>query len=324
LGAKVLSCPGCHALVHSESLKELAAGAERDEQSGNLGSALEKWRAALELLPHDSEQHARIIAHTSDLGRRAESGTAVKAAQDPKAHPLKRAWAGFVTAVLVLLSKAKLLLLGLTKPGTLSSMLVFMGIYWSLWGWQFAAGFVACIYVHEMGHVAALARYGIAASAPMFIPGFGAFVRLKQYPSDPRQDARVGLAGPVWGLGAALAAGGLWFVTQAPIWAAIARTAGFLNLFNLIPVWQLDGGRGFRSLSRLERWLAVGAIAATWAITGQGLLIILGIAAAFRAVTTPAPREPDWATLATYVGLIVALSWLATIHVSTGTVPGRY
>src|SRR5206468_952877 len=72
--------------------------------------------------------------------------------------------------------------------------------------WKFALGLVASIYVHEMGHVAALLKYGVRASAPMFIPGLGAVIRMKQALGDPQQEARVGLAGPAWGVGAALAA----------------------------------------------------------------------------------------------------------------------
>ena len=86
---------------------------------------------------------------------------------------------------------------------TLGSMLSFLGVYWSMFGWKFALGFVICIYVHEMGHVAELRRFGIAASAPMFIPGLGAFVSLKQLPANVTQDSRVGVVGPIWGLGAA-------------------------------------------------------------------------------------------------------------------------
>src|SRR2546430_11600704 len=81
----------------------------------------------------------------------------------------------------------------------------------------------------------------------MFIPGVAAFIRLKQYPTDRREDARVGLAGPIWGAGAAIAAYGVYLATGAGIWGAIAHVGAYINLFNLLPVWQLDGGRGFRS-----------------------------------------------------------------------------
>src|SRR5262249_16684796 len=166
-----------------------------------------------------------------------------------------------------LLTKAKLLVFGLTKVTTLFSMLLSLGVYWTQWGWQFALGLVISIYIHEMGHVAALQRFGIPATAPMFIPGLGAFVRLRQYPATPQEDARVGLAGPLWGLGAALAAYVVFLATGWSSWAAIARVGAWINLFNLLPVWQLDGSRGFRALSRGQRWLAVLALALLWYVT---------------------------------------------------------
>jgi Zn-dependent protease len=305
--------------VHADELKTLAAAAESAERTGDLAGALVQWRSALELLPADSEQHAVITARTADLARRAEGTQRKPAGAAQPSHPLKRAWAAIATGAVLVLSKLKLLLLGLTKLSTLSSMLVFAALYWKLWGLPFALGFVACIYVHEMGHVASLARFGIAASPPMFIPGFGALVRLKQTPTDPRQDSRVGLAGPIWGLAAALVAYGVFLATGAPIWGGIAQFAGFLNLFNLIPVWQLDGSRGFRSLSREERWIIIAVVAATWLLTRQGLLILIGLAAIYRAVSDVAPRERDWPVLGTFAGLVVALSLLSALHV----VPAR-
>jgi len=189
-------------------------------------------------------------------------------------------------------------------------MFAFFGVYWSLYGWPLAAGIVVSIYIHEMGHVAMLRRLGIAAGAPLFIPGVGALVMLKQHVDDPITDAKIGLAGPVWGLGAALAALGAYAVTHAQIWLAIAQLTGLLNLFNLIPIWQLDGSRGFHALSRTERWIVVGAIGLALWLTGQRLLWIVGGVAAWRA-TQKAVGPGDRRMLATFVLLIVALSWIA-------------
>jgi Zn-dependent protease len=174
------------------------------------------------------------------------------------------------------------------------------------------------IYIHEMGHVAALARYGIKASAPMFIPGLGAVVRMKQVLTDVRQDARVGLAGPIWGLGAGLAAYAIGRYTGSHSWFAIAQTTGFLNLFNLIPFWQLDGGRAFHALNRTQRFIAAVAIGLAWYQSDQGLLILLLILAAFQAFSKDAPEAPDHGTLVSFIFLIAALTWLSGITVVTG------
>ena len=322
LAPSLLSCPACHALVHAAQLNQLAAAAEAARAGGDRVGALRNWRDALDLLPAGSAQfaavHAQIVALEQETDRRAPAGAAADPGAAGSGSALKRSWVAIAAAAVFLLGKFKLLLLGLTKLKTLGSMLAFLGVYWQLWGWKFAAGFVVSIYIHEMGHVAALARYGIRADAPMFIPGVGAFVRLRQLPATVGQDARVGLAGPVWGLGAGLAAYGVFMATGAPIWAAIARTAGWINLFNLLPVWQLDGGRGFRALARSQRWAAVAVLGVAWALTTQPLLLLLGAVAMWRAFSD-SPADPDARVLALYAALVLSLAWLSMIHVP-GTV----
>ena len=215
----------------------------------------------------------------------------------------------FVAALL--LTKGKLLLLGLTKASTLLSMMASLGVYWTQWGWKFALGVVVSIYIHEMGHVAALRKCGLPASSPMFIPGVGAFVRLKQRPSSPREDATIGLAGPVWGLAGVIVT---WMVALAaswPSWSAIAHVAAWVNLFNLVPVWQLDGSRGFGALSRGQRWLVVGAIAAMWFFTAEGLLLLLLIVAGGRTLIERGASTPDRSALTCFLAMVVVLSVFA-------------
>ena len=154
-------------------------------------------------------------------------------------------------------------------------MLLTVGVYFGAYGWKYALGFVLSIYVHEMGHVAALAKFGIPASAPMFVPGFGAFVRLHQYPATPAEDARVGLAGPIWGLSAALFCAAMYLLTRAQLWGALAHTGAYINLFNLIPVWQLDGSRGFNALTKNQRLIASAVIFAAWLGTGEVMLLVI-------------------------------------------------
>ena len=231
----------------------------------------------------------------------------------------------FKFAVGFLLTKGKLLLLGLTKASTVFSMLLSIGVYWAAFGWKFALGLVLSIYVHEMGHVAMLVRYGMKASAPMFVPGLGALILLRQHPASAREDARIGLAGPVWGLAAAAVCWGVSLATGWPSWAAIAKVGAWLNLFNLIPVWQLDGSRGFRALSRGQRWMVAGAMGAMFFLTADGLLALLGIVAAGRAMVEKegVSNEGDRGAFYTFVALVVALSAMSQIPVPGVPAPGR-
>lgn len=217
--------------------------------------------------------------------------------------------------LLLALSKGKLLLLGLSKFSTFSSMLVSLGAYWAVYGWIFALGIVSSIYVHEMGHVWALRRLGIAASAPMFIPFVGAFVRMHQIPANPIQNARVGLAGPIWGTGFAIAAFVAYGVMDAPAIGAIAHFAAWINLFNLLPVWQLDGARGFSALSRPQRITVVVVMAGAGYLVGEGFLYLLAICGAFRVFMAGAPEEGDTKTLLQFCGLLAVLAILMAIPI---------
>jgi Zn-dependent protease len=306
-----LACPACGTLIHTDRLKELAAEATTLAEAGDLAGARDRWMQALPLLPGQSRQHAAVRDRIASLAARIDNPATARVPGPAEAQPWwKRGAGGVATVALLLLSKLKFLLLGLTKASTFISMFAFFGVYWSIYGWPLALGLVIAIYIHEMGHVAMLRQCGIAAGAPMFIPGVGAFVMLKEHVADALTDAKIGLAGPVWGLGAAAAALAVYAVTRLPIWLAIAQLTAFLNLFNLIPVWQLDGSRGMHVLARWERWALVGVIGVALLVTEQRLLFIIGAVAVWRALQKDT-GPGDARVLTTFAGLIAALSWLA-------------
>ena len=149
-------------------------------------------------------------------------------------------------------AKAKLLLVALPKLklfSTSASMLVSIVAYQLIFGWLFSVGFVLLLLLHELGHVFQLRREGIKASAPMFIPFLGAVISAKSMGDDAGAEARVGLAGPILGSIATLVPLGIWLVTGSHFWQALAFIGFFLNLFNLLPILPLDGGRAMAALS---------------------------------------------------------------------------
>jgi len=172
-------------------------------------------------------------------------------------------------ALLVLaLAKMKFVALGakalsfgkmLTTGGT---MLLSIALYAQLWGLPYAVGFVLLIFVHEMGHVLAIRGYGISASTPVFVPFVGAFVALKEMPRNAWIEAVVGIAGPIFGAVAALACYLAWQVTGSLLMLALAYSGFMLNLFNLLRIPPLDGGRVAAAVSP-RLWLlgTVGAAA---------------------------------------------------------------
>jgi len=145
-----------------------------------------------------SEQHTREIP----------GGWLPPVAPERKPPWWRRFGGGLLAALAFAGAKLKAILLLLPKIKVLTtsgSMLVSVGAYSLIWGWKFAVGFVVLLVVHEMGHVIALRREGVQASAPLFIPFMGALVWAKSLGGNALAEARVGLAGPVLGtIGAAM------------------------------------------------------------------------------------------------------------------------
>jgi Zn-dependent protease len=172
-----------------------------------------------------------------------------------------------IKAVILLLPKAKLL----TTAGTAAVSVVAYSLFWGI---PFAAGFVALLFVHEMGHVIQLRREGIRASAPMFVPFLGAVVMMRAMPDDAAAEARVGLAGPVLGsLGAAmvLAAGE---ALNSDMLRALAYVGFLLNLINLVPLVPFDGGRAMAAMAPALWFVGLGLMVALLLATGNPFLLI--------------------------------------------------
>jgi Zn-dependent protease len=301
-----LSCENCGWLRHAAQLEDLARRAKLATDASHFAAACALWEEMLPLLPPNTAQYQAVRTRIADLAALMQTPGARRSVW-------KKGAAGAGPALLLLLSKGKLLLLGLTKISTLLSMFAFFGVYWAMFGWAFALGFVLAIYIHEMGHVILLRRYGIPASAPLFIPGLGAMIGVSGAILDPVQDSRVGLAGPLYGLGAASFA-----FLAAPLtgWAtlgAIAYSTAVINLFNLVPVWQLDGARGLHSLTRWQRAILLAIALGMFAITSERMLLIVAAGLAYRLFTRDQAEYPDQTGLMQFAFLLVALPGLAML-----------
>ena len=156
-------------------------------------------------------------------------------------------------ALLVALPNLKVL----TTAGT---ALVSVALYSAFWGWEFAVGFVLLLFVHEMGHVIALRREGIRASAPMFIPFMGAVITSRSLGGNALAEARVGLAGPILGSLGAAAVAAAGALTGSDMLLALAYVGFLINLFNLLPVVPLDGGRAMAAMAPWMWFVGFGAL----------------------------------------------------------------
>jgi Zn-dependent protease len=159
--------------------------------------------------------------------------------------------------------------------GTALTMLLSAGAWALLFPVWFAVGLVILIWIHEMGHVLQLKREGIKASAPMFIPFLGAFVAMKEMPKNALVEARVGLAGPIFGTLGGLGALGLYAATENPLFLGLAYFNFFINLLNLAPMLPLDGGRAVGAMSPMFWLLGIVLIVALLFVTPLSPILIL-------------------------------------------------
>ncbi len=241
------------------------------------------------------------------------------------AGALAAKFGAYLKGAVLLLPKLKLL----TTAGT---ALVSVAAYSLFWGWQFAAGFVLLIFVHEMGHVIALRREGIKASTPMFIPFLGAAIFSRSLGDNALAEARVGLAGPLLGTLGAAAVAVAGALTGSDFLLALAYVGFFINLFNLLPVLPLDGGRAMAAMAPWM-WLVGFAALIPLAIVLHGsfillLILLLGGRELWRRWRLRGTRSLEQAAYyrvssrnrllvgAVYVGLIAALAFgMAETHI---------
>jgi Zn-dependent protease len=222
----------------------------------------------------------------------------------------------FAKLKFVLLPALKFLPVFLKTGGT---MILTIGVYAMIWGVWFAVGFVLLIFVHECGHLLAAKRLGLKVGAPVFIPFMGAFIALKEAPHNAWIEAQVGIGGPMLGTVGAGVCELIHVATGNQMFGALAYTGFFLNLFNMMPVGFLDGGRIVTALSPWM-WLIGFAILLGMTIMHPNFLLILILIASlprlfslFRKKSDEERRyfeitpEQRWMMAVMYFGLIALL-----------------
>lgn len=328
-----LICPRCGGLVHERTLNDLAAQALEIERT-NPADAEAVWRRTLDLLPAQSPQHEQI--------RHRIAALAAGWTPAPQASPgAPQASIGRVPF------GAREIPTGNYRAGsravrppdppavaiakTLGSMLIAAVVYY-YYPFQhhivIAVGFVILMLVHEMGHVIAMRWYGLSASPPIFIPFIGALINLRQSPPNALVESIVGIGGPVLGTVGAIVCWGIALTVANPDLRddllMVALLGFFLNLFNLLPVPPLDGGRVTAAISP---WLWIPGLIALGLMMladlrqgGSGIIILAliliyalpRIRATLRAQGMKIPyydvsRTASWTMAALYLGLGVLL-----------------
>lgn len=175
-------------------------------------------------------------------------------------RPRRGRLSAIAAAIVVGLAKLKTaLLFALHLPflGAGLSLLLSTFVYGLSFGWAFGIGFAVLLLVHELGHYVAIRAYGMSAGLPIFIPFMGAAIFLRERPQSPKQEYVIAAAGPFLGTLASGAAAALGLLLRAPLYMSLAYFGFFLQAFNLIPVWPLDGGRMVSAIDRRIWWLGI-------------------------------------------------------------------
>lgn len=202
---------------------------------------------------------------------------------------------------------------------TVITGLISVGAYTLLFPWQVAAGLVAMIFVHEMGHVVEIRRQGMAATAPIFIPFLGAAIFQRSHAQSPIRQAQIGIAGPIAGTIAAVVALVLYSVTHVDLYLYWAYLGFWINLFNMIPFGMLDGGWITAPISKWVQVAGLGIIVALFFARLVNplvlIVVILGMPMVYRrfkdhaydAYLTSGPAAPRYAIGAAWLALVVLL-----------------
>lgn len=299
LESGALVCPNCRRFTHARQLEEISIQARHFTAMRQFEAARERWKAALPLLPPGSAQYRAVQTEIEKL--------------DAKLSGRKPNWTkrlGPFGVLLAALVKFKGALLLLTKASFLWSMLAFVGVYWALFGWWFAVGLTGSVLLHEMGHYFMVRRFGFSAQLPMFLPGFGAYVKWNGAGVDPGVRAQISLAGPLFGFLSGLIAYGLFLSTGHAVWLAVAQLAGWLNLLNLIPVFIFDGASAMYALGKQARFAVLLVSLAMFFVLHEYLFLFVALGTGYRIWRRDFPPEAKQGIAYYFITLIVANGFL--------------
>jgi Zn-dependent protease len=184
-------------------------------------------------------------------------------------------------ALLLKFKALALLVFKLKLFTTAATMVVSIGAYTLIWGWQFALGFVLLLLVHESGHALEARHQGLPVSAPMFVPFLGAAILIREMPHNVWKEARLAAAGPLVGSLGALLCWGLATTYHSDLLLALAYFGFFINLFNLLPIVPLDGGRIVAALHPAIWFIGMAALAGLAVLSPNPILLLILVLAAF-------------------------------------------
>ncbi|MBV8527946.1 MAG: site-2 protease family protein [Candidatus Dormibacteraeota bacterium] len=233
--------------------------------------------------------------------------------------------AGGIVAALAAFFKYGLVALKFAKIGpTAISMVIAFGIYTLFFGPWFAVGVVLLILVHEMGHVLFSWIEGVPMSLPVFLGPFGAVTQLRGPLRDAKQEAIIALGGPLVGTVAAILVY-LYATTLQPghtqaFFFALAYFGCFINLFNLVPMSPLDGGRIANAISRWMNVVGLAIMLGFFLLFGNIFALILFIIGLFTTISRfrNAARGLEPRSVPPATRVVIGIVWLGMLVLAAG------
>lgn len=196
------------------------------------------------------------------------------------------------------------------------SMLIAIGTYTIIYGWKYAVGFVFLLLIHELGHYIAAEKRGLPVGLPTFIPFVGAWIELKEQPMDAETEAFVAIAGPMLGSAAAFICYLIAKETNEGIYLALAYAGFMLNLFNLIPLSPLDGGRVMAAISPKLWFIGLPMLIGLFIWKPSPMIILIGLFALpqlWNAFTNRALLESQYYQVPNNIKVNYAIQYLALV-----------
>lgn len=211
--------------------------------------------------------HLRILSYYSSRRHRSQPRCLFRHRTSFKCSTYKfmpftksRLLGGIGTASVLLLTKSKYVVgaLKLTKLSTLGSMVLTVGAYTTIYGLPYAVGMVGLILLHESGHALTMKYLNITYSPMVFIPFFGAAIAMQKQPKNVYEEAIIAFGGPILGSLGSFAVFISAYLTDSSLLYALADFGYIINLFNLIPLGMMDGGRICQALTPYAGLIGLG------------------------------------------------------------------
>ncbi len=124
-----------------------------------------------------------------------------------------------------------------------------MAAYSYLFTWEFAIVLLFAIIIHEYGHLTAMKKCGIPIKGMYLIPFVGGAAVASEVYQSYKKESYISLYGPIYGILSIIPFYVLYLIDERPLWIGLVSFIAMVNLFNLLPINPLDGGRVVKSLA---------------------------------------------------------------------------